>query len=269
MPPIEDERDEDREEDNSYDDGQDDENQFEAGSDEDADADDGDEVDRDADGGEVDSGEEDADGSDEEGEPEGRPAQVKRRKGVGDIRREAREARERAEKAERELADHKAQATRQQQTPQETAEQRAARLAKMSPGELTHYLVQESEARTQAALNNIAFQNFDSGDRAAFAAACAANPAVKGIAKEVEGEVERLRKTGQIVTRETAAAFLLGKKILAGAPAARAKAKAKGDASREKHTAKPGGSRSDQRGGAKKSTDERSARKNRLLNAKL
>lgn len=235
-----------------------------------ADADDGDEDDGDSDGGEDDSGENDDDGEDEGREPEGRQTDVEKpkRKGIGDIRREAREAKAKADALEKEIEQLK-RGGQQHQAPKETPEQRQAKLAAMTPEARSEFLRQEDRAYNDARFNQLAFQNFEATDKATFEAACARNPAVQAIRGEVEKEVAKLRENGQVVTRETAAAFLLGKKVLEGAPGARKKAQQRADDAKDRNKAKPSGGRSDQTRQSRKSGDERAKRKERLMGMKL
>ena len=99
------------------------------------------------------------------------------------------------------------------------------------------------KAETQSELQAIRRTVEDSTDRADFASACAANPALAKVKDEVETRLKEARSRGVDVPRETLAKFILGEQILSRVPKAKARAEKRAAANidRERTRASTGG----------------------------
>lgn len=203
----------------------------------------------------------DADEGDDEqeGEPAQRPTRGQNR--VATLSREAREAKDRADRAERELQDLRAQQTR---APAETPAARAERLAGMTEAQRLEYLIQEQGQNFQAQIAQTNFNNWESGDQAAFRALSATNPAVAKLAAKVEVELKAMRAQGQNASRETIAKYLLGEAALNRAPRAAAKGARTAAAGRERQQGRPGAGRGDVAPGGARKGSEAAQRRARL-----
>lgn len=209
------------------------------------------------------------DADDPEGEPEGgqQRQQSRGENRVAKLAREAKEAKEEKARLERELADLRQQRQTPAQ-PSETAQQRAERLAAMTPEARLEYMIHEQGQQTQARIAQIEFNSWDAGDRAEFKALCAANPAVAKLADKVEDALKQMRNGGQNASRETVAKYMLGEMALSRAPRAAAKGARAAAAGRERQQGRPGQSRSDAAAGSRKG-DERAQRRARLENMEI
>lgn len=176
--------------------------------------------------------------------------------------REAREARERADALEAQIR----QLTQSQSRASDEVTERAL-MERMDPYERAEYVAQRAERNTQNALGQLRQDMADNSDRAEFSTQCAANANLAKIKDEVESTLSQLRKAGSTAPRATIAAFLIGQKVLAKAPAARASAGKKAAERVNRERARPTGSGSDVTGG--RTRDERSARLERLNNASI
>lgn len=184
--------------------------------------------------GETDEGDDEGDdGGDEQdeaaaaggAEPPARQSRGDRQ--FAELRRQARERAEENARLTREMAELRGQltATRQPQQVAETPQQRAERLALMSPEERADVIVSERLAAHEARQAQLTNQLLDQSDRATFEASAAANPLLKKLAPEVERKRQELyQRDGQLVPRATIATFLIGERVLAqqgkGKPAA-------------------------------------------------
>jgi hypothetical protein len=134
----------------------------------------------------------------------------------------------------------------------------------MLPEERAEYIARKTATDLNGELNSLRGQIADSTDRAEFASACAANPALAKVKDKVETELAKLRASGTTVPRQTLAAFLIGQQLLEKAPKARERAakRAAGNLNRERATPAGGSSDAPRSGGR----DERAARDKRLEN---
>lgn len=205
----------------------------------------------------------------EEPEPEGegdepqdepparRPSRAQAR--IEALDRAVREANERAEAAERRVNEalngtSRADAERREQE----------RIAQMDPLERAEYVARTAEQRTNQRLDTIARQMADSTDRAEFAQACAANPALAKVKDQVEADLSKLRAGSNVnMPRATLAAYIIGLKVLEKAPKARGRAEKRGAANLDRERARPAGGSSDSPGRGRE-TSEKAARDKRL-----
>lgn len=98
------------------------------------------------------------------------------------------------------------------QRPQgETSEQRAQRLALLTPEERITETLRESEGRHAREIHELRFATLDGNDRAAFEAKATVDPLYAKWKPRVETELAALRKQGQNVDREKLMYYLLGK----------------------------------------------------------
>lgn len=102
----------------------------------------------------------------------------------------------------------------QPRVQQETAEQRAARFALMSPQEAMQETLRESEQRMSALVQQTQMQSQDAMDRAAFQARAAVDPLYAKWSPKVEGKLAELRAKGNNVEREVLLKFLIGEAAL-------------------------------------------------------
>lgn len=153
----------------------------------------------------------------------------------GELRRQAREAAEQAARVTRELEEMRAEVARYRQPPAETPQQRAERLALMSPEERAMEMVNEALERNNQQQQALTAQLMDQSDRSTFEARAAVNPLFKKLAPEVERELANLRAKGQSLPRETIAIYLIGQRVVAQ----QSKAKPGAKPGRTKHTARP------------------------------
>ena len=197
----------------------------------------------------------------DEDQPARRPSRAQAR--IEALDREVREAREREATLQRQLEELRTGQTRASAAERERQEQE--RLAQMDPIERAEYLARTVEERTNQRLGALSQQIADSSDRAAFAEACVANPALAKVKDQVETELQKLRQSGTTVPRETLAAYLVGKAVLAKAPKARGRAERRAAANLDRERSRPAGGASDapNRG---RETDDKAARDKRLEN---
>jgi hypothetical protein len=106
---------------------------------------------------------------------------------------------------------------RQPQLPQgESPEQRAQRLALLTPEERITETLRESEARHAQELRGLQFSILDGNDRAAFEAKATVDPLFAKWKPRVETELATLRQQGQNVDREKLMFYLIGKNAVEG-----------------------------------------------------
>ncbi len=185
------------------------------------------------------------------------PQQTRGERRFQELSRRTQEAERRAEEAERRIAE----AERNRNSEAAAAAERE-RLAMMTPEEQVEYRVNQRLAR-------IEFSTWDTNDRVQFEGMASGNPAVSAIKDEVEATFQAQVRAGRPTDRATIAAFLIGQKALAKAPAAARKAKKAADAGRARNTARPTSGRGDvapSRGGR---LSEHQARAKRLENIEL
>ena len=159
----------------------------------------------------------------------------------------------------RQLTEGQSRATHEQQEQ--------ARVAQMDPYERAEYAAQRAERNTQEIVGQLRQEMADNSDKATFAAKCAGNATLAKISDEVEQTLSELRRNGSTAPRETVAAFLIGQKVLAKAPAARTSAGKRAAERVNRERARPAGGGSDVTGG--RTRDEASARRERLNNASI
>lgn len=138
---------------------------------------------------------------------------------MGELRRQGRERADENARLTRELAEMRGRMDvlqNQQRPPQETAQQRADRMALLSPEERAMEMVNETLQRhdqNQRALNA---QLLEQSDRADFSSRCASNPLFKKLETAVERRRnEMVQREGNAPARWVIATYLLGERILA------------------------------------------------------
>jgi hypothetical protein len=99
-------------------------------------------------------------------------------------------------------------------TQRETAEQRAARFAIMTPQEQIAETLRESEARFEQRMQGFQVQTAETADRTAFQAKAAVDPLYAKWAPKVEGKLAELRTKGTNVEREVLLKFMIGEAAL-------------------------------------------------------
>jgi hypothetical protein len=135
---------------------------------------------------------------------------------VENATRIAAEAKREAEALRRELEALKGG----RDTEAEAARERAY-LETLDPLQRVEYAAQRSEQRMEQRFNALQANMADANDKAAFAAKCARDARLAKVADEVETALAQSRANGVTIPRETVAAYILGQKILNGAPKAR------------------------------------------------
>jgi hypothetical protein len=98
----------------------------------------------------------------------------------------------------------------------ESPEQRAQRLALLTPEERITETLRESEQRHAGELRNLQFSIADGNDRAAFEAKATVDPLFAKWKPRVEAELTTLRHNGQNVDREKLMFYLIGKNAVEG-----------------------------------------------------
>jgi hypothetical protein len=153
---------------------------------------------------------------------------------VGELRRVARERAEENARLTREIAEMRGridQISRQPAAPVETPQQRAERMALMSPEERAMEMVNESLQRHERNQAQITNQLLDQSDRASYDAMAATQPLLKKLTPEVENMRQGFIQRGeQVPKRSDIAVYLIGQKVLQqqgkGKPAAAARRRA-------------------------------------------
>jgi hypothetical protein len=162
----------------------------------------------------------------------------------GELRKQARERAEENARLTRELAEMRGQITALRQPVQhvESAQQRADRLALLSPDERADAIISERLAVHDRNQQQLANQLLDQSDRSSFEAQAATNPLFKKLQPEVERRRQMFVQAGQgVPPRATIATYLIGERVLEqrgkGEPAARQR--------RRQQQARPTNSRGD------------------------
>ena len=135
----------------------------------------------------------------------------------GELRKTARETARQNAELTRQMAELRGELTamRQQTQPVESAQQRADRLALLSPEERMQEMVNESLAVHSRNTQQLQAQLLDQGDKASFDAQCVANPLLKKLSGQIEREIMGMRSNGRPVPPRTViAAYLIGQKVL-------------------------------------------------------
>jgi len=177
--------------------------------------------------------------------------------------REARDAKAEADRIRADLAAERARTT--SQSDRERQERERIAFENMDPVEQAIHLSRQTAARTDQAFARLEQRIQDSDDRAAFASLCTRDPRIAKVADEVEAALAGSRANGVFVPRETVAAYIIGQKLMSGAPKARAKQAANGKANVDRQRARPGTGGSDV--SSRGARDEKAARNERLKNA--
>ena len=161
------------------------------------------------------AGQESQDAEAQEGEvvPPPEPSRATRR--VQEAVRAAREASDKAAALEREIAALRAERQQQQQAPQETPEQEAARLALMTAEERIDYRLNKAEQRHTQEMRLMAFRTSDATDKASYEAKAAYDSRYKKYQKEVEEVLAQERARGSNPPREVVLKYVLGDKLMA------------------------------------------------------
>lgn len=121
---------------------------------------------------------------------------------------EKREASERAERAEREAAELRARLSNEDGDRLRRAqEERQRMLDEMDPTDRRLYLAEQDARQAR-------FEAADNRDATQFATMVQQHPQMKGLAVEVEQELQRARAAGQNPSRQQVAQFLLGQRAM-------------------------------------------------------
>jgi hypothetical protein len=195
----------------------------------------------------------------EEGQVD-RPSRAQAR--VETALREAREATSKAAALEEQIRQ-----LTQNQSRSSAERDEAEQLARLDPYERAEFLAARAERNTGNAIQQLRQEMADNTDKATFAASCAANPTLARVKDEVESTLSEARRNGITLQREALAAYLIGQKILAKAPAARARAGKQAVERVNRERARPANGGSDSTGG--RNRDANSARRERLENASI
>lgn len=225
------------------------EDDVETGQEDEAESDeDGDEVEDAEDGDEQDHGEETDDrqtGRSRERETED---VTPRKRGASEVIREnkkrAKEATAKAEEALRraEAAERRAEAAEratQARVQTETAQQRADRLALMSPEERFDALRSEDRAAHAAEMNSVKFQIWDSTDSAKFERLAEKDALVARVADRVEARFAELQRQGSPVSRAILADLEIGKMMRENQKSAKTKQTRRAEEGVRRETVKP------------------------------
>jgi hypothetical protein len=163
------------------------------------------------------------DEADEPDDPDGNPdeppaRQPRGERQFGELRKTARETARQNAELTRQLAEMRGELTAMRQQPiqpAETAQQRADRLALLTPEERAEIIVNEALARSEANTRALQQQFMDQGDKASFDAQAVANPLLKKLSPQIEREIAGMRQNGRPVPpRNVIAAYLIGQKVL-------------------------------------------------------
>lgn len=209
------------------------------------------------------AGSEEGDGSEDRNEAR----QVERKPNRGAERFKAlsertRAAEERAERAEREAVE--ARRIAEQRATKETEQEEQLRISVMSDVERFDYLRQKDRREFDQRLFAHEFRTADAADRTAFESKAARNPALAKIADEVESVLRNERSQNRNPTRETVAAFLIGKRALERAGGANTRQGKKAAVERQRQVARPAASRGDVSAERRGGSDNAKARAKRL-----
>lgn len=199
--------------------------------------------------------------SDPEEQPREDAQAVKPSRAQARIEEATRRARE-AEASAAELRQRLASIEATQSRATEEARERQA-LEQMDPYQRAEYIAQRAEQRTTNAISQLEARLADADDRAAFAAACARNPAMARVQAEVEKQLADSRANGVTVQRSMLAAYLIGQRVMERAPAARAKQAKTAAVNISRERGRPVAGGSDAQGGRAKG-DDAAARRERL-----
>lgn len=119
----------------------------------------------------------------------------------------------------RQQAEEIARLTRAQfersQQPAETPQQRAERLALLTPEERMQVTLDERLAEHSRNQQQITNQLLDASDRASFQAVCTSNPVAKKLEAEVERRLQVLRSQGNNLPRQVVLTYIVGERALA------------------------------------------------------
>lgn len=163
-------------------------------------------------------------------------------RGIAALRAERRRLAEDNARITRELDDLRRNPPRAQ-APVETVQQRADRLAMLSPEDRIRTEVNEALQANEYKQNLLHQQLLDQSDRSAFAAMAASNPLAKKLESEVERRHADLKSQGRSVERSILFTYLVGERVLAQ----QGKPNKAAAANRARNQARPSGSRGDVR----------------------
>ena len=129
---------------------------------------------------------------------------------------------------------------------QETPDQRATRLALLSPEERIREELRESTSQHRRDLQLMQFQLAESSDRASFEAKATVDPLYKKWSSKVEQELANLRRQNQNVSREQLFYYLVGKAAIEARDSAGSRQQRRAAEARvRKATTRPANTRSD------------------------
>jgi len=190
----------------------------------------------------ADDGDEDAQGA-QPSEVAAKPGRAEGR--IQRLAREAKEAREEVaneRKARQELENRLA---RLEKPAVQEKEPTADEMALWTPDQIIDYKLGKATSRFDATLQQIQLQTFEANDKAAFQAECARNPLAAKYADKVEELVADIRSKGQIVDRDRALTFILGKIVRENGSKAKAKQAQDGQRRIRRETVQAGSGKGD------------------------
>lgn len=198
-------------------------------------------------------------GSDQQDEPREDEPSVKQtsrsQARVEEATRRTRAAEADATELRQRLANMEANQTR----ATEEARERQA-LDQMNPYERAEHVARSEARKNTNEIAQLRHDMADANDRAAFAAACAGNPALARVQDDVEKQLAESRRNGVTIERKQLAAYLIGQRIMDRAPAARAKQVKSASANIDRERGRPVSGGSDSPGGRAKGDDAASRR---------
>jgi hypothetical protein len=123
----------------------------------------------------------------------------------------------------------------------------------MSPDERAQHWIEQERQRSQAEMNKLRFEMYESTDRAKFEALKASNPIAARLAPKVEEYLANERRQGRNFDREVVMTFLAGQEALARAGKEGTKQRAAGAARIAQNKTRPSNGGSDVGAGSRRS----------------
>lgn len=156
------------------------------------------------------------DGADNDGADDGQQRQQSRgQRQYAALREERRRLAEENAALTRQISEIRRAPPVQQQQPTESAQQRADRLALMSPEDRMREEVNETLARHQQRTDQVAAHLLDQSDRNSYENLALQNPLARKLAADVERELAGIRARGQDLPRQVVFIHLLGQRAFA------------------------------------------------------
>lgn len=163
---------------------------------------------------------------------------------IQSLRDEIRQRDTRMADLERRLNESLARQTPVQQTG-ETPDQRAQRMALLTPEERMHETLREAEIRHTQQLNQVSFQLQDGQDKTAFQAKSLVDPLYQKWESKVEAELAVLRTKNQNVPREALMFYLIGQNAVTNRKEAGKQQRAQAERRVNAQRTRPNNARSD------------------------